>query len=59
METDDGREVRTGKAVEGAEGGAVPEAAKFRDGLGELVEAAEQFDGAETGSGSDENVDGI
>lgn len=51
MKVDDGRKVGAGEAVEGPEGGAVPEAAKFGDSLCKLIEAAEKFHGAEAGSG--------
>jgi len=47
------RQVRTGEAVEGAEGSAVPEAAKFGDGLSELAEAAEKFHRVKAGSGGE------
>jgi hypothetical protein len=40
MEADGRRKIKSREAVEGAEGGAVPEAAKFGGGLGEFVDAA-------------------
>jgi hypothetical protein len=53
VEADGGRKIWTGKTVERFHDGAVPEATEFGDGLCELVEAAEEFDGAETGSGGE------
>jgi len=53
MILDYGRQVTSWHTVEGLEGGAVPETAKFGDALGELVEATEEFYGMKAGSGGE------
>jgi len=50
VEPNDGRQVRAGDAVASVQGRAVPEAAKFGDGLREFAEAAEESSGMKAGS---------